>query len=309
MWAAQAAVLGKADTAVRNKLSRFDLADRSLHKAPELLTLLFRDRRSQILNFGSMFPHEDDQGYFRNPADPRITDELRIERKQSLGLGRITTGCRLPVDQAVLAIDLPEGIQIGNEFASSRQCPKHFDLQILLRAANPNAIIPRKGFEQMDPLVEEVVPGLSFAVLKRSIAVCFPFLEKNSSAILLTKVGTQSFFKAATEDHRCPGLFFPPAIQIPVAVAAWAAKILANLRVAIDHRCLPAHRCGPVMCIPAPPSPPRGQRHRGFGNSVRSESYERSGRPREDSRALFQNLDAFAPEADWEALECTSLAH
>ncbi len=23
----------------------------------------------------------------------------------------------------------------------------------------------------------------------------------------------------------------------------------------------------------------------------------------------YQNLDAFAPEADWEALECTSLAH
>src|SRR5712691_12736551 len=198
MWAAQAAVLGKADTAVRNKLSRFDLADRCLHKARELLTLLFRDRRSQILNFGSMFPHEDDQCYFRNPADPRITDELRIERKQPLRLHRIATGCRLPVNQAVLAIDLPEGIKIGNEFAPSRQCPKQLDLQIPLRIANPNAIIPRKCFEQMDPLVEEAVPGFSFAVLKWSIAVCFPFLEKHRSAIFFTKVGTQSFFKAAT---------------------------------------------------------------------------------------------------------------
>src|SRR5712691_2341369 len=111
MWAAQTAVLGKADTAVRDKLSRFDLADRSLHEAPELLTLLFRDRRSQILNFGSMFPDEDDQCYFRNPTDPGITDELWVKRKQAHGLDRITTGCRLPVDQAVLAIDLPEGIQ------------------------------------------------------------------------------------------------------------------------------------------------------------------------------------------------------
>src|SRR5713226_738132 len=74
----------------------------------------------------------------------------------------------------------------------------------------------------MDSLMEETVPGLSFAVFKRSIAVCLPFLEKHSSAILLTKEGTQSFFKAATEDHRCPGLFFPPAIQIPVAIAAGA---------------------------------------------------------------------------------------
>src|SRR5712692_3884051 len=128
MWAAQAAVLGEADTAVRNKLSRFDLANGCLHQAPELLPLLFRDRRSQILNFGSMLPDEDDQGYFRNPTDPGITDELWIERKQSLGLRRIATGGCLPVDQAVLAIDLPEGIEIGNEFASSRHCPEDFDL-------------------------------------------------------------------------------------------------------------------------------------------------------------------------------------
>src|SRR6266849_7834518 len=149
MWATQAAVLRKADTAVRNKLSRFDLADRCFHEAPELLTLLFRDRRSQILNFRGVFPHEDDQCYFRNPTDPGIADELRVERKQSRGLHRIATGCRLPVDQAVLSIDLPESIKIGNEFASSRQCPHYLDLKILLRTANSYAIIPRKGFEQM----------------------------------------------------------------------------------------------------------------------------------------------------------------
>src|SRR6266849_5614526 len=129
----------------------------------------------------------------------------------------------------------------------------------------------------MDPLVEEAVPGLSFAEFKRSIAVGFPLLEKHSSAVLFTKVGTQSFFKAATEDHRCPCLFFSPTIQIAVAIAARAAKILANLRVAIDHHCLPAHRRGPVMCIQAPPSLPRGRRHRGSGKNVRSELYKRSG--------------------------------
>src|SRR5712692_6690527 len=287
MWAAQAAVLGKADTAVRDKLNRFDLTDRCLHEAPELLTLLFRDRRSQILNLGSMLPDEDDQCYFRNPADPGITDELRIERKQPLGLHRIATGGCLPVDQAVLAINLPEGIQIGNEFASSRQCPHDLDLKILLRTANPNAIIPRKGFEQMDALVEEAVPGLSFAVFKGSMAVCLPFLEKHCSAILLTKIGTESFFKAATEDHRRPGLFFPPAIQVTVAIAAGAAQILTNLGVAIDHRRLPAHRCGPVMCNRVPPSRLRGRRHRGSGKSVRSELYKRSARRREDWRGLF----------------------
>src|SRR5260221_3124720 len=117
----------------------------------------------------------------------------------------------------------------------------------------------------MDPLVEEAVPGFSFAVFKRSIAVRFPFPKKRSSAILLTKVGTQSFFKAATEDHRCPCFFFLPPIQIAVTVAARAAQVLADLRVAIDHRCLPALLCRPVMCIRGPPNLLRGRRHRGFG--------------------------------------------
>src|SRR6266852_6895418 len=121
----------------------------------------------------------------------------------------------------------------------------------------------------MDSLVEEAVPGLSFAVFKWSIAVRIPFLEKHSSAILVTKVGPKSFFKAATEDHRCPGFFFSPAIQVTIAIAARAAKILANLCVAIDHHyCLLAHRYEPVMYIRVTPSPPRRRRHRDFGMSV-----------------------------------------
>src|SRR6266581_7176506 len=142
----------------------------------------------------------------------------------------------------------------------------------------------------MDSLVEEPIPGLAFAEFKGSIAVRIPFFEKHGSAILLAKVGTESFFKAATKDHRRPRLFFPPAIQVTVAIAARTAQVLTDLRVAIDHRCRPAHRCGPVMCIRVPPSPPRGRRHRGFGNSVCSELYKRSGRPREDCGVLFHRL-------------------
>src|SRR5436190_21575959 len=90
----------------------------------------------------------------------------------------------------------------------------------------------------MDTLVEEAVPGLSLAEFKRSIAVSIPFFEKHSSAILLAKVGAESLFKAATEDHRCPGLFFLPPIQ--VAISARAADVLTDLRVAINYRCRPA---------------------------------------------------------------------
>src|SRR6266446_2078015 len=113
MCATHASVLRKADACVRNKLSRFDLANRCFYKAPEFSALLFRDGRSQVLDFGSVFPDENDQCHLRNPADPGITNELRIERKQSLGFRRITAGCCLPVDQAVPTIDLPNGIKIG----------------------------------------------------------------------------------------------------------------------------------------------------------------------------------------------------
>src|SRR6266436_2168650 len=139
----------------------------------------------------------------------------------------------------------------------------------------------------MDSLMEEVVPGLSFSVFKRSIAVRIPFLEERSGAILLTKVGAESFLKAAPEDHRCSGLFLPPAIQVAVAIAARAAQVLTDLRVAIDHCCLPAHRCRPARCIRVPPSLPGGRRRQGFGKSARSELYRRSGRPHEDCRVLF----------------------
>src|SRR5216683_1739018 len=142
----------------------------------------------------------------------------------------------------------------------------------------------------MDSLVEEAIPGLTLAEFKGSIAVCIPFFEKRSSTIFLAKVGTESFFKAATKDHRRPRLFFPPPIQVTVAIAARAAQVLTDLRVAIDHRCRPAHRRGPVMCIRVPPSLPQGRRHRGFGKSVRSESYKMSGRRREDCGVLFHRL-------------------
>jgi hypothetical protein len=76
----------------------------------------------------------------------------------------------------------------------------------------------------MDALVEEPVPGYSFAVFKRTIAVCIPFLEKNGSAVLLTKVGAQSFFKAATEDQDASDA--KPGHNNPLSVIRNALEIL-----------------------------------------------------------------------------------
>src|SRR6202795_2803586 len=126
---------------------------------------------------------------------------------------------------------------------------------------NMNAIIPRECFEQMDSLVDNTVPGVSFFVLERGISESAPFLEECCGTIFLAEKGAQGILEAATENHRCPGLFFPPAIQVTVAIAAGAAQILTDLCVAIDHRCLPADRSRRVKCIRVPPSLPRERRH------------------------------------------------
>ena len=84
MRAAHAAVLRETDTAVRRKLGGFDLADRRFNQATKFLALFFRDRCLQVLDFGLMLPHEDDQGHFGNSRHPGIADQLRIERQQTL---------------------------------------------------------------------------------------------------------------------------------------------------------------------------------------------------------------------------------
>src|ERR1700674_5806527 len=94
---------------------------------------------------------------------------------------------------------------------------------------NTNAIIPRECFEQMDSLVDHTVPGVSFFVLERGISESTPFLEECCGAIFLAEEGAQGILEAATENHRCPGLFFPPSVQVVVSIAAGAAKISADL--------------------------------------------------------------------------------
>src|SRR6202035_1477637 len=53
---------------------------------------------------------------------------------------------------------------------------------------------------------------------------------------LLAKVRSQRVFKATAKSHRRARFFFAPAVEVSVTIAAGAAEILADLRVAIDHR-------------------------------------------------------------------------
>src|ERR1700682_5607529 len=258
MGATYATVLRKSNAAMRIKVTCLNLIDCGLYKPAKFLTPFFGDRRPQILDLGSMLPHENHECYFWNSTDPRVTDELRIKRKQTVRALWVATRCGLPVDQAVRTVDVTYRVEIRNKLAATRETPKHFDLYILFWITNANTIILDECLEQMDSLMDETVPGLSLFVFERSLAVSLPFLEQHRAAILFAEVSSQSVLKTAAKSHSRASFFFPPAIEVAVTIAARAAEVLADLRVAIDHRNLPArrpvHRLHRLICKRALPT-------------------------------------------------------
>ena len=100
-------------------MTRFQLIDRRFNQTAEFLALLFGDCSLQVLDLGQLFADEHNEGHIRDAADPGIADELWIKRQKAFRLFRIPAGSSLPVDQAVLAIELTDCINIRNEFITS----------------------------------------------------------------------------------------------------------------------------------------------------------------------------------------------
>ena len=147
---------------------------------------------------------------------------------------------------------------------------------------NTYAIVPRKCFEQMDPLMQQAIPGFSFLVLKGRVAIGSPLLKERGSAILFAEVGTQCVLKAPSEGHARARFFFLPAVQIAIPIASRTPQVLADLRVAIDHRRLLAPCFVPGTRNREPPNLPPGRTLRGFDRNARLRSYRRSERRRGD---------------------------
>src|SRR5215472_7508087 len=152
--ATHASVLRKPDTAVGIEIRCLDLVYCRLYQPAKFLTLLLGNRCPQILNFRSMLPHKNNQSCLRNPAHPRITDELGVERKQPLGDFGVSTSRCFPIDQAPHAVQFTDGVQVGNKFTASSETPRVFHLKVLSRITNTDTIILGKPSEQMNPLVQ-----------------------------------------------------------------------------------------------------------------------------------------------------------
>src|SRR2546427_13121915 len=65
-------VLGKADAAVGEELSRLDLSDGGFHQLSELAPLLIRDARVQGLNLDQRLKYENYLRHFGNAGDRRL---------------------------------------------------------------------------------------------------------------------------------------------------------------------------------------------------------------------------------------------
>ena len=75
---------------MRQKVRRLDSPDRAFHQVAKLLALFVGDCSAQILNLDKPFADENDLCDLCNSCHPGITNQLRIQRQQSLWFFRVS---------------------------------------------------------------------------------------------------------------------------------------------------------------------------------------------------------------------------
>ena len=98
-----------------------------------------------------------------------------------------------PIDVAVVAINFADGIDIGQKVTSSRKAPQDFDLQIVLRIVDADAIVLRKALQQVDTLLHRAIPGLASLIFKRRITVSTPFREEYGTRVFTAEYNASRF--------------------------------------------------------------------------------------------------------------------
>src|SRR6185437_16203601 len=90
--------------------------------------------------------------------------------------------------------------------------------------------------KQVRALMKHLVPGIGLAIFQSRVPGRGPFFKKRCDGVFAAKISGKRFLKTAAKDHRSPRVFFLPAIHVAIAILPWTTEILANLRVAVDHR-------------------------------------------------------------------------
>src|ERR1017187_65638 len=83
---------------------------------------------------------------------------------------------------------------------------------------------------------ENAIPGVSVGIVQVLVLTSRPLVEQDCSGIFPAKKGAQGSFEGAPEEHGRPGIFFSPAIEISMPIAARAGEVLADLGGAVGHQ-------------------------------------------------------------------------
>src|SRR5439155_11730711 len=118
----------------------------------------------------------------------------------------VAAGSGLPLDQAARAVQRSDRVDVGYEVILFRNCPGELDLQVAARLANADAVVLAEPLEELNPLLQHAVPGISVRVLQALVLASRPFAKQDSCRVLAEEVGGQSPFKGSPEEHGGPGV-------------------------------------------------------------------------------------------------------
>src|ERR1017187_5448649 len=88
-----------------------------------------------------------------------------------------------------------------------------------------------EAFQQLNALLQHVVPGVVAGVDQVQGFTRYPLLKQGCRWVLMAEQSRHGLFEAAAEEHGSPGIFFLPAIEIAMAVTARAGQVLGDLGV------------------------------------------------------------------------------
>src|ERR1019366_8594206 len=217
-------ILGKADAAVGREKSGLNPTGRVVDQGPELLPLLVGDGGPQVLDFNRALTDKDDLGNFIDSSHPGITNQLRIQCRNAVRLLGIAGGAGLPLQRTGCAIQFADRVDEGDKLVARTQRAGESDLLMAVRLVNLDAPVLGEALEQLNALLEHVVPGVVSRVGQFQVLARCPLLEQDGRWVFVAEQSRHRLLEAAAEEHGSAGVFFLPAIEVAMAGTASAGR-------------------------------------------------------------------------------------
>jgi hypothetical protein len=156
--AVAARVLREANSTVSQEVARLDSSNRVFCQLAELAALFIGDCGAQILDLNQSLADEDDLSDLRDSRHPGIAQELRIESQQTVRLLGVAARCGFPLNQATLAVQLSDGVNIRYEVIVRGNWPGELDLQLAAWLPNTNTVFLAFLTARSSTLMLHIVP-------------------------------------------------------------------------------------------------------------------------------------------------------